>query len=61
MQEDTIIVDTNSTETIKFPENYTERYRFNWHNDEGQQGLILGSYFWGYTAFQVPAGRMAEK
>jgi ACS family sodium-dependent inorganic phosphate cotransporter len=25
-----------------------------------QQGLVLGSYFWGYFCTQVPAGRVAE-
>ena len=27
---------------------------------EPQQGLVLGSYFWGYLLTQVPGGRMAE-
>lgn len=53
----------NSTNAIKFPNNgsFEEVYRFSWHNDEKQQGLILGSYFWAYTAFQVPSGRLAER
>ena len=24
-------------------------YRFNWHHDEKIQGIILSSYFYGYT------------
>lgn len=31
---------------------------FEW--DEVQQGIILGSFFWGYLVFQVPGGRVAE-
>ncbi|KAK7866872.1 hypothetical protein R5R35_006036 [Gryllus longicercus] len=31
---------------------------FDW--DEMQQGVILGSFFWGYLVFQVPGGRVAE-
>ena len=27
---------------------------------EPQQGLVLGSYFWGYLITQVPGGRLAE-
>ena len=64
MKDDLVV---NATESIKFPENNDSlhnavaQFRFPWHDDESQQGLILGSYFWGYTAFQLPAGRMAEK
>jgi len=65
MKDETLIVKSSSllstNESIKFSDNYTESFRFPWHDNENQQGLILGSYFWGYTAFQVPAGRMAEK
>ncbi|XP_063244177.1 sialin-like isoform X2 [Bacillus rossius redtenbacheri] len=32
---------------------------FDWN--EPVQGLILGSYFWGYLVSQLPAGRMAER
>jgi MFS family permease len=27
---------------------------------EPNQGLVLGSYFWGYLVTQVPGGRVAE-
>ncbi len=27
---------------------------------EPEQGLVLGSYFWGYLLTQIPGGRMAE-
>ena len=27
---------------------------------EPMQGLILGSYFWGYIFTQIPGGRLAE-
>lgn len=27
---------------------------------EPEQGLVLGSYFWGYLVTQIPGGRMAE-
>ena len=27
---------------------------------EPQQGLVLGSYFWGYFLTQLPGGRLAE-
>ncbi|XP_076056045.1 sialin-like isoform X1 [Oratosquilla oratoria] len=37
----------------------TEVYgNFDW--DDHIQGLILGSFFWGYAIFQVPGGRLAE-
>lgn len=32
---------------------------FDW--DGRVQGLILGSFFWGYIATQIPAGILAEK
>ncbi|ODM94567.1 putative inorganic phosphate cotransporter [Orchesella cincta] len=32
---------------------------FNW--DERDQGLILGSFFWGYVITQVPGGILAQK
>jgi ACS family sodium-dependent inorganic phosphate cotransporter-like MFS transporter 5 len=31
---------------------------FNW--DEATQGLVLGSFFYGYVLTQVPGGRLAE-
>lgn len=31
---------------------------FNW--DEAKQGVVLGSFFYGYVVTQVPGGRMAE-
>ena len=31
---------------------------FKW--DEGQQGLILGMFFYGYVLTQLPGGRLAE-
>lgn len=31
---------------------------FQW--DEYQQGIILGSFFWGYIVTQLPGGRLAE-
>jgi len=43
---------SNST----FPEKQGE---FNW--DEATQGIILGSFFYGYVLTQVPGGRLAEK
>jgi MFS family permease len=32
---------------------------FDW--SERIQGLVLGSYFWGYLLTQYPGGRLAEK
>lgn len=32
---------------------------FDWN--ERIQGLVLGSYFWGYLITQYPGGRVAEK
>lgn len=32
--------------------------RYDW--DENIQGLILGSYFWGYTILSLPAGAVSE-
>jgi ACS family sodium-dependent inorganic phosphate cotransporter-like MFS transporter 5 len=29
--------------------------------DEKTQSLILGSFFWGYIATQIPGGRLAER
>lgn len=31
---------------------------FNW--DETKQGIVLGSFFYGYVLTQVPGGRLAE-
>lgn len=31
---------------------------FNW--DEAKQGIVLGSFFYGYVLTQVPGGRLAE-
>lgn len=28
--------------------------------DEYKQGIILGSFFWGYVLTQIPGGRLAE-
>lgn len=28
--------------------------------DEYRQGIILGSFFWGYVMTQIPGGRLAE-
>lgn len=28
--------------------------------DEYRQGIILGSFFWGYIVTQIPGGRLAE-
>lgn len=44
MTEDKVLVPIgNSTDNIT---EVIETYRFAWHNNEKQQGLILGSYFW---------------
>jgi len=32
---------------------------FNWDSEE--QGLILGAFFYGYIATQIPGGILAEK
>ena len=32
---------------------------FDW--DKRQQGLLMGSYYWSYTAFQIPAAWLATK
>ncbi len=32
---------------------------FRWTSS--QQGLVLGSYFWGYFLTQIPGGRAAER
>ena len=29
--------------------------------DKGQQGLLLGSYYWSYTAAQIPAAWLAKR
>lgn len=45
MTEDKVtVLDANSTDNST--DHYTETFRFDWHNNEKQQGLILGSYFW---------------
>lgn len=31
---------------------------FEWN--EQTQGMVLGSFFWGYVIFQLPGGRMAD-
>uniref|UniRef100_A0A1I8I1D4 MFS domain-containing protein n=1 Tax=Macrostomum lignano TaxID=282301 RepID=A0A1I8I1D4_9PLAT len=33
--------------------------QFSW--DEQTQGLILGSFFWGYIVTQIPGGLLAER
>lgn len=32
--------------------------RFNW--SEAQQGILIGSFFWGYICTELPGGRLAE-
>lgn len=39
--------------------NFQKNGEFNW--DEGTQGIILGSFFYGYVLTQVPGGRLAER
>ncbi|ALC49104.1 MFS10, partial [Drosophila busckii] len=43
----------NGARALQFP-----RGEFDW--DEATQGLVLGSFFYGYVLTQVPGGRMAE-
>lgn len=45
-----------STEISLLPD-YGERY----HWDKKLQGIILGSYFWGFTISGIPGGALAEK
>jgi len=40
-------------------DNKEDADKFNWN--QSAQGIILGAFFWGYFAFQVPSGRMAER
>ncbi|XP_063242977.1 sialin [Bacillus rossius redtenbacheri] len=40
------------------PAEELQQTRYDW--DEFQQNLILGSFFWGYLATEVPGGRLAE-
>lgn len=48
----------NSTTSLdSLPDNPIAQ-QFDWN--EKQQGLILGSFFWGYVVTQLPGGRMAD-
>ncbi|CAK8672204.1 unnamed protein product [Clavelina lepadiformis] len=49
-----IVTMVNTTE-----QNQTQSGTFNW--DSKQQGLLLGSYFYGYAAGNIPGGWMAGK
>ncbi|XP_050501825.1 vesicular glutamate transporter 1-like [Diabrotica virgifera virgifera] len=49
-------ITTSSSATQKGLPDYGPRY--DW--DEHIQGIILGSYFWGYTIFSLPAGAVSE-
>ncbi|XP_026680552.1 putative inorganic phosphate cotransporter, partial [Diaphorina citri] len=37
----------------------TQQYEFDW--DETTQGLILGSFYWGYVIMHIPGGLLAQK
>lgn len=38
--------------------NESQASQFDW--DENTQGLVLGSFFWGYVISQLPGGRLAD-
>ena len=48
MTEDKVLVPGANHSIDNSTDNSTDhyRFRFDWHNNEKQQGLILGSYFW---------------
>ena len=54
--------DSNSTDTCPIVGNVTDVATdgpFDW--GEREQGWLLGAFFYGYVATQIPGGRMAEK
>ncbi|XP_071516727.1 sialin-like isoform X2 [Panulirus ornatus] len=66
-KEEEAIVNTNLTSVCPLPDHYRSNHRdvsvnqngeFDW--DEKAQGLVLGSFFWGYTASNFIGGRAAE-
>ncbi|KAK4310985.1 hypothetical protein Pmani_017479 [Petrolisthes manimaculis] len=50
--------DTRFNDTTLMELDLVETDMFNW--DESVQGLILGSFFWGYLVTNIPGGRAAE-
>ncbi|CAG0917112.1 unnamed protein product, partial [Notodromas monacha] len=48
-----VVVEGNATKAEGFPDG-----PFDWGGKV--QGLVLGSYFWGYIVTQIPGGRLSE-
>lgn len=55
------VYNNSDTVIVPHPEGKTglESVRYNWTADA--QGLVLGSYFWGYVLTSLPGGMLAER
>lgn len=53
------IVESNMTSDQSSTSDWDKHERFDW--SETMQGLILSSFYWGYTITHLPGGLLAEK
>lgn len=51
-------IDQNVTDFMNALKPDTDDDRFDW--DKVQQGVIIGSFYWGYLLTELPGGRLAE-